>query len=238
MCQWEQVIEAMRQNGGYATFNQLNHLVDVSEWKSKTPEASIRRIVQERNEFFRIQPGLWALEEARDSVLTKFQLKNPESLEATAFTHAYYQGLLVEIGNFKNLDTCVPAQDKNRKYLMTPLREICSLEKIYNFSYRKIMKQAKTVDVVWFNSRKLPCAFFEVEHSTDFRRSLSKFYELQDFYARFFIVAARERERLFQSVISESIYTEIRKRVEFLDYEALTKQYTNQHALSKIGTLL
>ena len=52
------VIDAMRANGGYATLQQLNMLVDFSTWKTKTPEASIRRIVQENDEFFRIQPGL------------------------------------------------------------------------------------------------------------------------------------------------------------------------------------
>ena len=51
------VIDAMRANGGYATLQQLNMLVDFSTWKTKTPEASIRRIVQENDEFFRIQPG-------------------------------------------------------------------------------------------------------------------------------------------------------------------------------------
>ena len=46
MSQKDNVIEAMRQNGGYATFQQLNRLVDYSTWKTKTPQASIRQIVQ------------------------------------------------------------------------------------------------------------------------------------------------------------------------------------------------
>ena len=50
------VIDAMRANGGYATLQQLNMLVDFSTWKTKTPEASIRRIVQENDEFFIISP--------------------------------------------------------------------------------------------------------------------------------------------------------------------------------------
>ena len=43
--QKEQVIEVMRQNGGYATFGQLNHLVDFSTWTTKTPQATVRRIL-------------------------------------------------------------------------------------------------------------------------------------------------------------------------------------------------
>lgn len=58
MTQKEYVIEAMRRNGGYATFQQLNQMVDFSTWKTKTPQASIRQIVQVYDEFFRIRPGL------------------------------------------------------------------------------------------------------------------------------------------------------------------------------------
>ncbi len=61
MKQKDYVIEVMRKNGGYATLRQLNSLVDVSTWGTKTPFASIRRIVQLNDEFFRIQPGLWTL---------------------------------------------------------------------------------------------------------------------------------------------------------------------------------
>ncbi len=37
------------------------------------------------------------------------------------------------------------------------------------------------VDVAWFNERGFPEKIFEVEDSTDFRGSLVKFAELQDF---------------------------------------------------------
>ena len=56
--QEQQVIETVRREGGYATFRRLNEIVDCSMWKTKTPEASIRRIVQESKMFFKIQPGL------------------------------------------------------------------------------------------------------------------------------------------------------------------------------------
>lgn len=35
---------------------RLNEIVDYSAWKTKTPEATIRRIVQVSKQFFRIQP--------------------------------------------------------------------------------------------------------------------------------------------------------------------------------------
>ena len=61
MKQYEQVIQVMRENGGFATLGFLNHTLDVSKWKTKTPFASIRRIVQVERFFFKIKPGLWAL---------------------------------------------------------------------------------------------------------------------------------------------------------------------------------
>ena len=51
MTQYEQVIDVMRNNGGYATLGFLNQKVDVSKWESKTPFASIRRIVQDEKYF-------------------------------------------------------------------------------------------------------------------------------------------------------------------------------------------
>ena len=66
------VIETMRREGGYATLRRLNEIVDFTSWKTKTPEASIRRIVQNSKHIFKIQPGLWALEEFREDVLRKY----------------------------------------------------------------------------------------------------------------------------------------------------------------------
>ena len=68
MKQYEAVIETLKRLGGCATFGQLNQEVFKIKdciWNTKTPFASIRRIVQDRKEIFRIRPGLWALEEYR-----------------------------------------------------------------------------------------------------------------------------------------------------------------------------
>lgn len=76
-----------------------------------------------------------------------------------------------------------------------------STDTIYDYTYPEILKRAKTVDTIWFNERKMPCAFYEVEHSTDIKNSLNKFYELQDFRAKFYIVAAKERKVQFSDII-------------------------------------
>ena len=56
--QEQQVIDVLRKAGGYATLRRLNELMDFSTWATKTPEASVRRIVQDSPKIFRIQPGL------------------------------------------------------------------------------------------------------------------------------------------------------------------------------------
>lgn len=135
MKQHEQVIEVMRKNGGYATLGFLNYNVDVSKWASITPFASIRRIVQDKRYFFKIKPGLWALNEFKSEVLKKFEIENsiPKNID---FSHSYYQGLLLEIGNLKRLYTYVPPQDKNKIFLNSSLGSISTLKTILDFSYR------------------------------------------------------------------------------------------------------
>lgn len=223
--QTQQVIEALRKHGGYATLGNLYHIVDTSTWATKTPDASIRKIVQESDEIFRIQPGLWALKECEEAILQKFDIKTKEAGFEEHFTHGYYQGLIVEIGNMKHYNTYVPAQDKNRKFLEKPLADICTTIEIPPFSYENLANRAKTIDVIWFNERKMPNSFFEVEHSTDIQNSVTKFCDLQDFHSRFIIVAPQYRREQFNKVLSRTAFKDVKDRVKFHTYEDISKQY-------------
>lgn len=235
MTQAEQVIEAMRNEGGYATLRRLNEIVDFSNWTTKTPEASVRRIVQQDKNIFKIQPGLWALVESRDEVLKKFELKIGDKKSEEQFTHGYYQGILVEIGKYEHRKTYVPVQDKNRKYMECPLSEITDTTELPHFTYDNLLRKAKTVDVIWFNEREMPTAFYEVEHTTDIKNSLSKFYELQDFYANFFIVADKQRKSEFDDKLHVSIFKPIENRVTFLDYERVVRRFEGLKQLNAIS---
>ena len=75
MKQHEEVIKIMEENGGWATLGFLYHHVDTSEWKTKTPFATIRRIVQDERFFFKIKAGLWALKSHKEQLLEKFELE-------------------------------------------------------------------------------------------------------------------------------------------------------------------
>lgn len=227
MTQEQQVIDTLRNQGGYATLRRLNEVMDFSTWKTKTPEASVRRIVQISDAIFRIQPGLWALEESRDKVLKKFNITESDSKSIEQFNHAYYQGLLIEIGHYRNFSTYVPPQDQHRLFLDKELGDITDHKLIPQFTFEALLRKARTVDVIWFNERNMPTHFYEVEHTTDIKNSLSKFYELQDFFSSFYIVANVHRENEFNDKINASIFSPIKSRVKFITYDKVASLHSN-----------
>ena len=100
-----QVIDTLRQVGGYSTLGHLYHLVDTSAWATNTPNESIRRIVQQSPAIFKIQPGLWALEEYRDEVMLKFELNPGNKNSEEMFTHGYQASLpICWAGDFSALN--------------------------------------------------------------------------------------------------------------------------------------
>ena len=220
----------MEQNGGFATLGYLNQevlKVPNVGWKTKTPFASIRRIVQDERFFFKIKPGLWALFSYKDKLPQEIVPTGiVPKLEQELFNHSYYQGLLVEVGNLKKYETFVPSQDKNKKFLGKTLGEVSSPKSFYQFGYDHIARKAKTVDVCWFNIRKMPSALFEVEHSTDIQNSLLKFVELQDYNANFFIVADKARKAEYAGKLALNAFAPVKSRVQFMDYDRVSDWHT------------
>ena len=223
MKQHEAVILAMKQNGGYATLGQLYQTVlkiPGPKWGTKTPFANIRRIVQTHDEFFKIRPGLWALTSEKDTVLSLFSVEKTQAKERE-YSHYFFQGVVAEIGNLKGFQTFVPAQDKNKPYSKQKLGDVATLSRLYEFTYPEVLRKAQTIDVAWFNVRKYPNSFFEIEHSTDIYNSLLKFVELQDFRASFYIVADNQRQAEFASKISLSSFAPIKSFVKFWNYDSV-----------------
>lgn len=83
------------------------------------------------------------------------------------FSHSYYQGLLVEIGNMRENTTYIPAQDRHHRFLDKELGEISSFTELPTFTYDNLMRRARTVGFIWFNRRMMPSHFYELEHTTD-----------------------------------------------------------------------
>jgi hypothetical protein len=231
MKQHDAVIQALDRLGGQSTLADLyveTMKIRDCEWKTKTPFASIRRIVQTRPEIFRIRPGLWALR----SYQKKLGLVEGEGERASGDSiqnsHTYFQGLLVTIGNFRAYQTFVPNQDKNRLFINKPLAVIRTLQELPAFSYDFIVRKSGSVDVIWFNDRQMPDSFFEVEHSTDIHNSLIKFADLQDFNSRMVIVADEHRLREYDDKLEKTVFKEIKNRIKFLGYNALVKEYEHE----------
>ena len=235
MKQYEAVIKVMESKGGYATLGSLNQEVLKSEWKTKTPFASIRRIVQDERFFFKIRPGLWALKTYKNKLpLEILPAKSQPKEVQEEYNHTYYQGLLVEIGNLKEFETYVPNQDKNKIYLGKRLEEIRSVKDCYQFTYDHIIQRARTIDVTWFNVRKMPSVFFEVEHAADIYNSLLKFVELQDFYTDFYIVASDIRRKEFESKLAFNAFISVQKRIKFMNYDEVSEWHSKIYEITAL----
>jgi len=237
MKQYEAVIKVMEENGGFATLSYLyENVLKVPNvvWKTKTPFASIRRIVQDKRFFFKIKPGLWALKTYKDKLPDEIRsmIEEDKRLEKEGkFTHSYYQGLLVQIGNIKGYETFVPPQDKNKKFLNFYLKDLVSMDNIYKFTYENIIRKISSIDVFWFNERKFPAYVFEVEHSTDFKNALLKFLEIQDFNVQMYIVSHPERKEEFMSKINFVAFEPIKRRAKFITYEEVSNWHAKSYEL-------
>ena len=235
MKQHEAVIQALENLGGAATLGQLNaevFKIDDCEWKTKTKFASVRRIVQTRNEIYKIQRGLYGLvkykKQLKDSGVVEITEKNQDSKEVKEFTHGHYQGMLLTIGKLKGYGTYMPNQDKNRRFGSQKLVEVRTLQDFPKFGYDMFVKRSSTIDTIWFNERKMPNSFFEVEHSTDIQNSLLKFVDLLDFNAKMYIVADASRKKSFLDKLDFAAFKCFggeKGRVHFLSYELVEKWY-------------
>lgn len=149
--------------------------------ENKNARSFVRRIVQDSQSVFRIQPGLWALKDCREKVLEKFKINEGNRESEEQFSHGYYQGLLVEIGKFRKRMTYIPSQDKNRMFLDKHLGEVADTYTLPLFTYDSLLRKARTVDVIWFNERQMPSDFYEVEHTTDIRTHYPNFTNYKTF---------------------------------------------------------
>jgi hypothetical protein len=224
MNQREAVIEAMRANDGYAT---LGHLYKEAlkipgvRWETKTPFKSINRIVQDPKYFFRIRPGLWALLEAKNKLPADLTKKPRPETE-----HTYYQGLLVELGNLKGERTFVPKQDRGKPFLGKPLGGLVTVEEIYPFTYPELVRRAASVDVIWFNQRKFPAEFIEVENTTDMQSAFLKFVLFDVFHSTFRVVAPAARKSEFISKLAHPSFISVARRTKFTSYDIVAEMHS------------
>lgn len=74
MTQAQAVKETLRKLGGIATLKEIyKHVPEITDcqWHTKTPEASVRRIVQQDKGIIRLKAGYYILAEFRDQIVAE-----------------------------------------------------------------------------------------------------------------------------------------------------------------------
>lgn len=224
----EAIETVMRSNGGYATLK----LIYKDIWKYKqplkgrTPDKTVQERVQRDERFVRIGLGLYALREYQQKGKLP-QVPLPKTAkEKQVRQHTEIQGMLILIGNQTDgvSDTYTP--DKSGDFSGGKLGNVASLSAPHRFAtYPQVMQSVKYMDVVWFNERKYPSHFFEIEHSTDFGNALTKFCDLQDFYANFICVSSDSRRDKFNRQLQRPAFKAMRDRCEFKTYNEVNNDY-------------
>ncbi|HXR06252.1 MAG TPA: hypothetical protein VN765_02920, partial [Candidatus Acidoferrum sp.] len=105
---------------------------------------------------------------------------------------------------------------------------------IYQFTYEDIVRRAATVDVIWFNERKMPTEFFEVENTTDMNGAFLKFVVLDAFNSCFRIVSPAIRRQEFASKLRHPAFSTIKSRTRFTSYELVSEMHTKESQLNVV----
>jgi len=232
---YSDAIEKVMLSNGYIAplkliYKKIWEYKDKSKIKGKTPVATIQERVQRDKRFTRIGLGVYALTDYLDKLPKEEQPKSEQ--KKIERKHSIIQGMLLEIGNNKKEVSDTYTNDKGWIFHGKKLGNLSTIEHIPYFTYKDIINNsARFIDVIWFNERRFPFSFFEVEHSTDFRDALIKFCELQDFYAKFYCVSEQNKYEKFKKEINKNAFKSIMNRVKFLSYNKVENDY--RIALSK-----
>lgn len=233
---WSEAIEqAIIQNGYIATLKEIYQIAPtLKQFNGLTPDRTINERVQRDKRFVKLKPGLYGLKNYLEKLPDEFNPKiSKTQADEDKITHAYIQGMLLEIGNINGFKTFAP--DKSGRFTSKKLCDIMTLKEIPKFTYEHILQSTRFIDVIWFNDRNFPNSIFEVENSTNFRNSLVKFVELQDFTTSMIMIAPNERSKInkYNQEIEKSAFAAIKDRVKFFNYDKIIGLYNSQIAASK-----
>ncbi|MBU3901399.1 hypothetical protein KJ590_03710 [Patescibacteria group bacterium] len=224
--------KVMIANGYYAPLQLIYKEFEKHRpFSGLTPLQTIQERVQRDKRFTRIGFGVYALTEYLDKLPRVIEPKT--QAEKTGHKHTEIQGMIIEIGNMKGFDTYT--SDRSKVFGNKELGNIVTIKECPDFTYGKIVQSIKFCDVIWFNLRGFPEKLFEVEDSTDFRGSLVKFAELQDFKTSFNLVASSERKSKYDREILKSAFKSIADRCRFVNYTDIEQYYgasLNYHKIS------
>ena len=221
--------KVMLENNYWASlkhiYQEIWNYKDKLALKGKTPEATIRKIVQKDPRFINISLATYALKKYRNK-LPKNIIPNTEE-EKKERTHTDIQGMLLYIGKHRNEVEYTYTDHRKKNFFLSneKLGDIATEKKLPEFTYLNIVEEVKYIDVIWFNDRKFPSDAFEVEHTTDFNKAFQRFMELQYFTTKFCCVSEKRRESKFKRERDKHLFKPIQERVRFQTYEEVETLY-------------
>lgn len=230
-------IEKVMYNNGYYASLQLiyKEFEKYRQFTGLTPLKTIQKRIQRDKRFTRIGLGVYALTEYLDK-LPRF-VEPKTFAEKRNYIHTKIQGMIIEIGNMDGFDTYTP--DRSKIFDNKQLGNLVSIKGVLPlFTYEEIVRSVQYIDVIWFNKRNFPEKVFEVEDSTDFRSSLVKFTELQDFKTAFYLISALERKTKYEREVVKSAFQSIFDRCNFVSYNEIEKFYNARLNYHKIKQTL
>lgn len=229
----EAIERVMLANGYYASLQLIyKEFEKYRSFSGLTPLKTIQERVQRDKRFTKIGLGVYALTRYLYKLPRFIEPKTPA--ERRSYTHTKIEGMIIEIGNMDGFDTYTP--DKSKVFENKKLANLITTNQFPEFTFKQIIDSVQYIDVIWFNKRGFPEKVFEVEDSTDFRGSLVKFTELQDFKTHFNLIADSARKTKFEREISKSAFQNIANRCNFIDYGQVEELYSarlNYHKISR-----
>lgn len=226
----EAIERVLLDHGAYAPLKAIYR--DFPKYRAptgKTPLKTIQERVQRDPRFTRIGLGVYALTSKLGELPKAETPKTKEQQQR--FEHTRFQGMLTELGNLEGYDTYTA--DPSKVFENKKLGTIATIRTMPAFTYPRLVSIARYVDVLWFNARQFPERAFEVEYSTNFRNSLVKFTELQDFNTKFYLVAPQSGKGKYQREIERAAFAAIAKRCIFWTFEQLQRLYQTRLALAE-----
>jgi len=152
--------------------------------------------------------------------------------------HLRNQYFLVKIGQMRGYDVWVAANDRNKSYHGETLGSM-TLDELPHFAGPTVRRIARSIDVIWFKKRTAqPICFFEIEHSTAMYSGLLRLNDVRIDYPipKAFIVAPKERSRLFQSQIQRRTFvdSELSEICRFLSYDDVERLLKSHVAIRDV----
>lgn len=235
---WSDAIEeVIRRNGNTATLKTLHEqappiYAEHNEIRGLTPHKTIDERVQRDKRFVKLVPGLYTLADTVSQLPASINPAKQTVQQRETLTHISMQALLLQIGQFYKYDTFTP--DGTKSYVNSKLRDFATLSDFPKFTYDRVLRRTRNIDVSWFNQRGMPSRVFEIENSTDMKNGLSKFMELVDFKTKMFIVAPAKRENEFRNILQQPTFKPIETQVEFCNYEMVEKLFNSERDIFKL----